>query len=192
MSATELKKVFNLYQRKSGSSITETSKKLDWASSKLGLFLTGARKISVEDAIVAANFFNVDPREIKPDCVMPQVLRIRVDHVTSGNPPHALYRDFPIPNLVRFCIYVDHPLVVEKGEDAVDDEYQEKAFLPKNSYITCNAKDEPIPQSTTWPITRAPSWILKKDDRFRIIKNVVAPKKSGWEVLGYIVSIRYF
>ena len=192
MSAKELKKVFKKYQRKSGHSITETSKKLGWSSSKLGLFLTGARKISVEDAIVAANFFNTDPREIKPDCVMPQVLRVKVSHVVSGNAPLHEYRDFPIPNLVRFCIYVDHPLAVERGDDAVDDEYQDNAFLPKNSYITCNHKNEPLPQSTIWPITRAPSWILKKDNRFRVIKNVLAPRKSGWEVLGYIISIRYF
>lgn len=192
MTEIKLKQVFDHYQRKTGLSITETSKKIGWSASKLGLFLTGARKISAEDAIVAANFFNVDPRAIKPDCVMPQVLRIKVSHLASGNAPLSEYRDFPIPNLVRFCIYVDHPLLVEKGEDAVDDEYQEKAFLPKNSYITCNHKNEPIPQSTIWPITRAPSWILKKDNRFRVIKNAVAPRKSGWEVLGYIVSIRYF
>jgi len=192
MTDKRLKKVFEDYKRKTGQSITATSKKIGWSTSKLGLFLTGARKISVEDAIVAANFFNVDPREIKPDCVMPQVLRIKVDHVVSGATPLSKYRDFPVPNLRRFSIYVDEPLKFEAGDDVVASEFKENNFVSQNCFITCNHPNEPIPQSTTWPATLAPSWILKKDNKMRLIKNMGKPKRRGWKVIGYIVAIRYF
>ena len=88
MSTTEqisknLRTVWNEKKHELDMNQVEACDRLGWTQGALSQYLNGHTKFSTDTVIKLADFFQVDPRQINPDIVLPATVEIPLLHTTS-------------------------------------------------------------------------------------------------------------
>ena len=78
-----LRTVWNEKKHELDMNQVEACDRLGWTQGALSQYLNGHTKFSTDTVIKLADFFQVDPRQINPDIVLPATVEIPLLHTTS-------------------------------------------------------------------------------------------------------------
>lgn len=186
-----IKQIFDTYKKKTNKSITQTSIDIGWSQSALGLYLTGARPMPRKDVVTAANFFAVDPRAIDSEFVFVDQVEVAVIGTFSGHEPKCEYIKIHTGFNQLEVMHIDRKINIEAGPDCDMSEFMDGGFLPVGSFVAIKKPDSFWLKDENWPMTRNRTWLLKNEEKLRVLKNKSKPSLKTFEVVGYAISIYY-
>ena len=188
-----LRREWDIYSQKTKMNQTQASKKLGWSSSFFGSLLRGNSTVGVENQIKIANLFGIDPLVLDPETNVPRFLSLPIYRTTSGKPPPADSKLFPVFDPDRVCIWSDEVILIITGAG-----YDREAgplgtekdtvvgMVPKGVTLLCTKIDYPANLDVNFPSDDLPTWLILEEGKSA--KVYISRQKPKTRVGGTLVG----
>ena len=187
-----LRREWDIYSQKTKMNQTQASKKLGWSSSFFGSLLRGNSTVGVENQIKIANLFGIDPLMLNPETNVPRFLSLPIYRTTSGKPPPADSKLFPVFDPDRVCIWSDEVILIITGAgyDREGPLGTEKdtvvGMVPKGVTLLCTKIDYPANLDVNFPSDDLPTWLILEEGKSA--KVYISRQKPKTRVGGTLVG----
>ena len=194
-----LRREWDIYSQKTKMTQAQASKKLGWSSSFFGSLLRGSSTVGVENQIKIANLFGIDTLMLYPETNVPRFHRLPIYRTTSGKPPPADSKLFPVFDPNRVCIWSDEVVLVMTGagydrEDGPLGTEKDTVvgMVPKGVTLLCTKIDYPANLDVNFPLDDLPSWlILEEGKSAKIYISRQKPKtRAGGTMVGNVRTLK--
>lgn len=194
-----LKQEWDIYSKNHKVTQAQASKKLGWSSSFFGSLLRGTSSVGVENQIKIANLFGIDPHKLNPETIVPLFHRLPIYRTTSGKPPPADSKLFPVFDPNRVCIWSDEVVLVMTGAgyDREDgplgiEKDTVVGMVPKGATLLCTKIDYPANLDVNFPLDDLPTWlILEEGKSAKIYISRQKPKtRAGGTMVGNVRTLK--
>lgn len=207
---SQLRQEWDIYKKKHMVTQAQASEKLGWSTSFFGSLLRGTSSVGVENQIKIANLFGIDPLALNPESDVPRFHRLPVYATTSGKPPPADSKLFPVFDPDRVCIWADETIkMVSKGtydKESGRTDLKEGTvigLIPTGSTLLCSRVDYPAAVDPMFQLHDLPTWIVLEEGKSAkvyvsrkkpssrvsrpMIANVKILKKEVFRLLGVVM-----
>ena len=194
-----LKQEWDIYSKNHKVTQAQASKKLGWSSSFFGSLLRGTSSVGVENQIKIANLFGIDPHKLNPETNVPLFLSLPIYRTTSGKPPPADSKLFPVFDPDRVCIWSDEVVLVMAGGGYDREEWPPSTekdtvvgMVPKGVTLLCSKIDYPANLDPGFPSDDLPTWlILEEGKSAKIYISRQKPKtRAGGTMVGNVRTLK--
>jgi transcriptional regulator with XRE-family HTH domain len=194
-----LKQEWDIYSKNHKVTQAQASKKLGWSSSFFGSLLRGTSSVGVENQIKIANLFGIDPHKLNPETNGPLFLSLPIYRTTSGKPPPADSKLFPVFDPDRVCIWSDEVVLVMAGGGYDREEWPPSTekdtvvgMVPKGVTLLCTKIDYPANLDPGFPSDDLPTWlILEEGKSAKIYISRQKPKtRAGGTMVGNVRTLK--